>query len=150
MAFGSKSVKEWIHNSSRIHRQRGHIKETSVTEQSDILKTSRHFVALHNIMYWKYSKCRISVPLWPLQQIALIINILLVLLEEQAKVITNDQMSWYQLVCQDSCHSNKVVIWVSMFHYGCTHKYFKINIFYYFARTVHGKVKQYMNIKSIC
>lgn len=26
---------------------------------------------------------------------------------------------------------------------------FKINIFYYFARTVHGKVKQYMNIKSI-
>lgn len=26
---------------------------------------------------------------------------------------------------------------------------FKINIFYYFARTAHGKVKQYMDIKSI-
>lgn len=24
----------------------------------------------------------------------------------------------------------------------------KINIFYYFARTVHGKVKQYVDIKS--
>lgn len=26
---------------------------------------------------------------------------------------------------------------------------FKINRFYYFARTAHGKVKQYMDIKSI-
>lgn len=26
---------------------------------------------------------------------------------------------------------------------------FKINIFYYFARTAYGKVKQYMDIKSI-
>ena len=30
------------------------------------------------------------------------------------------------------------------------HVYFKINIFYYFSKTVYGKVKQYMNIKSTC